>query len=313
MNQRHISRLIILLTLLMTACTGGNTAKADDLQGYSWRLLHLNGQQAPKDHRPTLEFQGEQISGNAGCNHYGGRYQVQGDAIQLENLFGTEMACLEPAGIMEQEQTYLALLQAVNRFERANSELTLFTETGEQLVFTNQPPDALAGVTPTPEPAPPTHTPVVMPPTEPPPFEPPTGFKAYHDAAAGISIYLPESWVVTSVIPGQSAILQSYSPDKYVGGEGFAPGDAKCDLNIRPAGSRAAELIDQWRSDAMTTIVSESAFNFPDGRAGQRFVIDSMGRATVFIGEINQRTVLLTCFGDFTQVDAIAATLKALE
>jgi hypothetical protein len=46
---------------------------------------------------------------------------------------------------------------------------------------------------------------------------------------------------------------------------------------------------------------------------GQRFVIDSMGRAIVFITEINQRVVLLTCFGDFSSVDEIAATLQAAE
>jgi len=35
-----------------------------------------------------------------------------------------------------------------------------------------------------------------------------------------------------------------------------------------------------------------------------------MGRATVSITELNQRTVLLTCFGDFTLVDEIAVTLS---
>jgi hypothetical protein len=38
-----------------------------------------------------------------------------------------------------------------------------------------------------------------------------------------------------------------------------------------------------------------------------------MGRAAVFITELDQRVVLLTCFGDFTLVDEIAATLKTSE
>jgi hypothetical protein len=63
----------------------------------------------------------------------------------------------------------------------------------------------------------------------------------------------------------------------------------------------------------MTTIVSDEEFIFQSGLSGQRFVIDSMGRATVFITEINQRVVLLTCFGDFSEVDQIAATLQATE
>jgi hypothetical protein len=63
----------------------------------------------------------------------------------------------------------------------------------------------------------------------------------------------------------------------------------------------------------MTTIVSEAEFVYQSGLTGQRFVIDNMGRSTVFITEINQRVVLLTCFGDFSMVDEIAATLNTSE
>jgi hypothetical protein len=72
-----------------------------------------------------------------------------------------------------------------------------------------------------------------------------------------------------------------------------------------------AELIQQWRTNPGTTIVSEDEFVLQSGLKGQRFVIDSMGQATAFITELNQRVVVLTCFGDFTLVDEIAVTLKA--
>ena len=115
------------------------------------------------------------------------------------------------------------------------------------------------------------------------------------------------------MVDGEYAIFQSYPEDKYVGGEGRDPGDTKCDLNIRPAGTHAEELVQQWQSDSMTTIVSEEEFTLQSGLTGQRFVIDSMGRATVFITELNQRVVILTCFGDFALVDEIAVTLKTSE
>jgi hypothetical protein len=144
-------------------------------------------------------------------------------------------------------------------------------------------------------------------------FTPPGGFNPYQDPGTGISIYIPEDWIVTGIIAGEYAILQSYPEDNYIGGEGREEGDTKCDLNIRPEGDQVDDLIAQWQSDAMTTIVSEEKFSFQSGSTGQRFVIDSMGRATVFITELNQRVVLLTCFGDFTHVDEIAATLQAVE
>jgi hypothetical protein len=60
-------------------------------------------------------------------------------------------------------------------------------------------------------------------------------------------------------------------------------------------------------------IVSEDEFILQSGVMGWRFVIDNMGRATMFITELNQRVVLLTCFGDFALVGEIAMTLQASE
>lgn len=146
-----------------------------------------------------------------------------------------------------------------------------------------------------------------------PPFEPPVGFKEYRDSTAGISVYVPDSWVVSHIDAGEYAILQSYPLDKYVGGSRFEPGDTKCDLNIRPAGVHAADLVRQWKSDPLTTIVSEREIVLGSGQTATRFEIDSMGRSNSVITEINERAVALTCFGDFTPFDQIAATLKASE
>ena len=178
-------------------------------------------------------------------------------------------------------------------FGISSGELSLSTPTIEQIA-----------ATPTTE---------VISPTQEPVFEPPAGFNPYQDPITGITIYIPNTWIVTGILEGEYAILQSYPEDKYVGGEMREPGDTKCDLSIRPLGERPDDLIQQWRSDGMTTIVSENDFILQSGLAAQRFEIDSMGLATVFITEIHQRTVLLTCFGDFTPVDEIAATLQALE
>jgi len=118
----------------------------------------------------------------------------------------------------------------------------------------------------------------------------PAGYKEYQDTTVSISIFIPENW-----------------------GEGREPGDIICDLNIRPTGTHTADMIQQWQANPNTTIISENEFVLRSSLTGQRFVIDSMGRAAVFITEINQRVVILTCFGDFTLVDKIAVTLNASE
>lgn len=303
-----IAKILIVfssLVSLLSACAGSNPTDASKLEGHTWVLTNYNDIPSIASHQPTLLLEDGQVSGTTGCNHYGGSYQIKGDSIHFEALFNTEMACLDPQGLMEQEQVYLGLLRVANRFEINELGLTLFTETGQNLVFEIQqgnPEEPMVTLDlPTPTPTPP------------PTFGPPAGFKEYQDVEAGVSLYIPESWIVSSVTPGQFAIFQSYPTDKYVGGEGREPGDTKCDLNIRPEGESAEGLIQQWKSDSMTTIVSENTFTLQTGLIGQRFVIDSIGRATVFLTEINQRIVLLACFGDFTPVDAIATTLNSIE
>ncbi len=111
------------------------------------------------------------------------------------------------------------------------------------------------------------------------------------------------------MLEGQYAILQSYPEDKYVGGEMSEKGDTKCDLNIHPVGTQMDDLINQWISNDMTTILAEEEFAFPDGVIGKYFEIDSMGQSAVFIAEVNNRVVSLTCFGDFSMTAEIAATL----
>jgi len=290
------------LVFLLSACVRSNTIGTVDLEGETWVLTTINGDEPIQERRTTLEFEAGQVFGTTGCNHYGGSYQIEGESIHFEGLFNTEMACLEPKGIMEQEQVYLDLIRASNRFEMVDSVLTIFTDTGQSLVFEIQGENSEEPMFTLDPPAP-----------TPPTFAPPAGFKEYQDIEAGVSLYIPEGWVVTGVIPGEFAIFTSYPTDKYVGGEGREPGDTKCDLNIRPEGESAEELIQQWKSDSMTTIVSEDTFSLQTGLMGQRFLLDSMGRATVFLTEINQHIVLLTCFGDFTSVDAIATTLNTLE
>jgi hypothetical protein len=130
---------------------------------------------------------------------------------------------------------------------------------------------------------------------------------------AGVSVYIPESWIVTGVVPGEFAILQSYPESKYVGGEALEQGDTKCDLNIRPPGTTAADLIQQWKSDPNTIIVSESEVVLQSGQLGTRMELENMGRSLSMITEANDRAVVLTCFGAFEPFDEIAVSFGASE
>jgi len=308
--------LIFILTFIFSACSGGLSSGQVDLDGSAWILTAINSDTSIIGNPPTLEFESDQVVGNASCNIYGGSYEVKGDMIRFGQLARTEMYCMKPEGVMDQEQTYLEILGAAKRIELADDILRISSDFEKTLTFQMRNAISLATSPPAAEQSNqelPTKTPEPIGPTPIQNVDPPTGFKEYRDTVVGISIYIPENWTVTGVIDGEYAIFQSYPEDKYVGGERREPGDTKCDLNIRPTGTNMAELIQQWRTNPGTTIVSEDEFVLRSGMTGRRFVIDSIGRATVFITELSQKVVTLTCFGDFTLVDKIAVTLNASE
>lgn len=300
---------VFLATLVSTAiifgaCVVGQPADQSDLDGTSWVLMAIDETAPIEKALPTLEFEGRQISGNAGCNIFRGAYKVRGDAIEFTDLYNTEMFCMDPEGVMEQEQWYLDLLRNAWRFELTNGRLILLTESDQSLTF--QKSKSIAGPSPTQDSPEPTTEPASLL-----AFQPPIGFKDYRDAVTGISIFIPESWHVTGIIEGEYAILQSYPEDKYVGGEAREPGDAKCDLNIRPAGETEADIIQVWESNDQTAILSKTEISLGNGAPASRFVLNNMGRANVVLTRLDGRVVKLTCFGDFTMFDQIAATLRA--
>ena len=71
-----------------------------------------------------------QMSGTAGCNHYSGAYTVTGNAISIGPLAMTEMYCMYPDGVMDQESVYLAAMQAAASYRVGAGDLTLMDADG---------------------------------------------------------------------------------------------------------------------------------------------------------------------------------------
>jgi heat shock protein HslJ len=281
-----------------------NTWPSAVLVDTEWVLTSLNSNVLIEGTRITLNFEEASLNGSAGCNTYRGNYTASEDSLRPTGVYWTEIGCMEPIGIMDQEKAYLDALNAAARYRVEGDRLEVYDEAGTQiLVFIAATADALAAEPPTVgQPTAPTATPATG---------PPEGFKPYQDSVAGVAIYIPESWVVTGIVPGQYAILQSYPEDKYVGGEGRAPGDTKCDLNISPPGTSAADLIQQWKSNPDTAIIAEGEIALQSGQTGTVIEAENMGRSLSLISDVNGRAVALTCWGEFEPFDAIAVTLSS--
>jgi len=122
------------------------------LPGTSWEVIsYNNGKQAVVSLLTgtdiSLNFGTDrQVSGNAGCNTYSGGYQASGNALKVGPLVSTQKACATPAGVMEQEQQYLAALQNSATFEIAGDTLTIRDASGAmQVVAKASTPAGLPG------------------------------------------------------------------------------------------------------------------------------------------------------------------------
>ncbi|MGB2964497.1 MAG: hypothetical protein WBB69_10985 [Anaerolineales bacterium] len=115
------------------------------------------------------------------------------------------------------------------------------------------------------------------------------------------------------MIKGQYAIFQSYPENKYVGGEGFQPGDSKCDLNLRLEVATPEELLSEWASNSITTILSQEQVALASGLPGLRVELDSMGKSLSMFTTIDGRVIALTCHAALEYFDEMANTLSPLD
>ena len=137
MKGRHLATLTLatIVLLSMAACALPGLPTGDPLKGTSWRLVTLGGAGLIPGTTITATFEDGQVHGSAGCNSYGGSYQVSGDKLTMDAMFMTEMACMDPQGVMDQERQYLELLGIAKTFSLTEGRLEIVTGSGETLTF----------------------------------------------------------------------------------------------------------------------------------------------------------------------------------
>ncbi|MDY7104190.1 MAG: META domain-containing protein [Actinomycetota bacterium] len=83
----------------------------------------------------TLVVEDGRVSGDTGCNDYGGDVTIDGDTFTVGQLEQTEMACTEPPGVMDQEARYLERLGATTTWVIEGERLTLTAGDGSGLSY----------------------------------------------------------------------------------------------------------------------------------------------------------------------------------
>jgi heat shock protein HslJ len=130
-----MSRLVLPvlagLLLAVSGCGGDDEQSGESLEGREWTLV--SGVEAPPGAVPTVTFAGGVASGFAGCNRYGGDYELDGDSITIGEIAASAMLC--PDTEMETEDAYLAAYADVDGWSIEDGELVLSSDGDEVLRY----------------------------------------------------------------------------------------------------------------------------------------------------------------------------------
>jgi heat shock protein HslJ len=140
-----IFTLMLAGLILFNGCTsqdsapGGESLPGSSLDNTFWTMTSMAKSRPLPGAEITAGFINGQLSGSTGCNNYFAVYETDGQRLILTNAGVTEMACLEPDGVMEVESRFLDYFYQVERFHLTDQELQLITSDGEYLIFAPRP------------------------------------------------------------------------------------------------------------------------------------------------------------------------------
>jgi heat shock protein HslJ len=101
----------------------------------AWQVVWYGGGTSPLDGTQISLAFGDDgtLTGSAGCNSYSADYQIDGDQLVIGAIARTEMACMDPDGVMIQESDYLNALGRVAAFTTTLTGLELLDGDGNPL------------------------------------------------------------------------------------------------------------------------------------------------------------------------------------
>lgn len=128
--KEFVIGLVAILTL--TACSGRSSAS---IQG-QWKLVSYgsssNQTSALSNVGTSIEFSADgRMSGNVGCNSFGGDYKADGNTIEFGPIISTEMFC---ETVADQEAGVITVLQKKKNFVLDGNTLTITSADGNSSI-----------------------------------------------------------------------------------------------------------------------------------------------------------------------------------
>ena len=146
LNERALKILlgavavIGFVMVMIFAVNAGNSASFGDLDQGTWKLATLViddvETEAIEGTQATIEFDDGRLAGSGGCNSYQGDYETDGPTLTVESVISTLKFCEDPAGVSDQEFTFLAHLGSVDEFLIEDDRLILRADGNRLMLLT---------------------------------------------------------------------------------------------------------------------------------------------------------------------------------
>jgi heat shock protein HslJ len=113
-------------------------AQDSSLEGKNWLLTAYavqNGITTPlPDTQITAQFADGKINGSSGCNTYFAEYTLNGSQVTFGPAGATKMFCMEPEGLMQQENDFLQAFSQVTRYRVEGRLLNFYNAEGQTVL-----------------------------------------------------------------------------------------------------------------------------------------------------------------------------------
>lgn len=133
--MKKISIILSISIMILAACGAVVAEKqVPELNNTSWTLTKLNGEDVLNSTEVWIIFEEGQISGNGGCNQFGGEATINSDgSISFGNIFSTLMFC-EQDGISDQELSFFHTLDQAQTYHSENGDLIMSDESNQSIL-----------------------------------------------------------------------------------------------------------------------------------------------------------------------------------
>jgi heat shock protein HslJ len=139
-DRQHHDRVVVNAYGREWRGCGGDGApvRTSAIEG-SWRVVSINGRPTLGAIPATIRFEGERVSGNTGCNAFGGNFRFGSGRLRVGPLMSTRRACFAPA-LNGQERTLLAFFaHRASVSQGTRGRLVLSGRDGATLVLAPDP------------------------------------------------------------------------------------------------------------------------------------------------------------------------------